>query len=321
MDANEEKRKRDRDRYGRMTDEEKQEKLKRRREVYQKNKKIKEKAPDPRAKRCAQEKQRYANKQPEQKKARIEQVTANRELRRSTPCKESIAMVNPAYVAPQQEAGVSTLNVRQRKHVTQGERQTLLHRRNEQFSAKQRKTGSESSQEDTSMMNSDNDRIEPLKQPEVMINGIYHPLPAINKDIDAPAQQFSSDDEHDIPSSACPTNEDVEAVEKSFCNDDDHGNDQVIFERDTSEDEYMFSGQEWEPEVEIEIKEDKESSKPDPYDDVYRNIPETTHMLKTQEDCKLCGAKKFQYETKGLCCKNGNIKLANPETTPELMRF
>jgi hypothetical protein len=126
------------------------------------------------------------------------------------------------------------------------------------------------------------------------------------------------------------------------------GNNEVIYEKDTSEDEYMFSGEgmlnttsnileslyyyftkllmlqiktEWEPELEIEIKEDNESNKPDPYDDVYRNIPKTTHMLKTEKDCTFCGAKKFQYETKGLCCKNGNIKLANPETTPELMRL
>jgi hypothetical protein len=55
--------------------------------------------------------------------------------------------------------------------VTPGERQKLLHRRNEEFSTKKRKTSSVSSEEDTSMMNSDTDGIEPLKQPEVMING------------------------------------------------------------------------------------------------------------------------------------------------------
>jgi hypothetical protein len=52
-----------------------------------------------------------------------------------------------------------------------GERQALLHRRNEEFSTKKRKTSSVSSQEDTPMMNSENDDIEPLKHPEVMING------------------------------------------------------------------------------------------------------------------------------------------------------
>ena len=41
--------------------------------------------------------------QPEQKTARIEQIIANREFRRNTPCKESIAMINPAYIATEEE--------------------------------------------------------------------------------------------------------------------------------------------------------------------------------------------------------------------------
>jgi hypothetical protein len=78
---------------------------------------------------------------------------------------------------------------------------------------------------------------------------------------------------------------------------------------------------EWEREEEIEIREDEDCNNHDPYDDVYRNIPKRTHMLKNVENCILCGAKKFQYETKGLCCKKGTIKLANTETPPELMRL
>jgi hypothetical protein len=69
-------------------------------------------------------------------------------------------MVNPTYVATQQKVGTSTLNARQRKPVTPGERQTLLRRRNEEFSIIQRKTTSQSSQD-----------MEKKKQPEVMING------------------------------------------------------------------------------------------------------------------------------------------------------
>jgi hypothetical protein len=60
---------------------------------------------------------------------------------------------------------------------------------------------------------------------------------------------------------------------------------------------------EWEREVEIEITEDEDCQNHDPYDEVYRNMPESTHMLKTEEDCKFCGAKKFQYESEGLCCR------------------
>jgi hypothetical protein len=160
-----------------MTEEEKQEKLKQRRETYKQNKIIKEAKeqanlePGQRTKKGAQKSQRYANMEPEQKKARIEQVKANKILKRNTPCKESIVMVNPAYIPTEQELGTATLNVKQKKPVTLGERQTLLHCRNEEFSAKQRKTSSGSSQENTFMMNKGNAGIEPLKQPQVMING------------------------------------------------------------------------------------------------------------------------------------------------------
>jgi hypothetical protein len=134
-----------------------QEKLKNHREAYQQKKR---KEPEQVTKRCAQDRQRYEKMQPEQKKARIDQITANRGLRRNTPCKQSIAMVNPAYVATQQKVGTSTLNARQTKPVTPGERQTLLRRRNEEFSIIQRKTTSQSSQD-----------METKKQHEVMING------------------------------------------------------------------------------------------------------------------------------------------------------
>ena len=45
--------------------------------------------------------------QPEQNKARIVQIAANRELKRNTPCKESVAMENPAYVGTEEEIGTS----------------------------------------------------------------------------------------------------------------------------------------------------------------------------------------------------------------------
>jgi hypothetical protein len=79
-------------------DEKKEEILKKQREAYQQNKTV----------RCAQKRQRYANMQPEQKKARIEKVAANKILKRNTPCKESIAMVNPAYIETEQEGRTST---------------------------------------------------------------------------------------------------------------------------------------------------------------------------------------------------------------------
>ena len=69
--------------------------------------------PTQKAKKCARKRQKYANMQPEQKKARIKQIAANRELKRNTPCKDSIAMVNPAYIATEEEFCKS---IRQRLH-------------------------------------------------------------------------------------------------------------------------------------------------------------------------------------------------------------
>jgi hypothetical protein len=48
---------------------------------------------------------------PEEKKARLQQIKANHEYRRNTPCKESIAMMNPAYIAMEEEVSTSTSNV------------------------------------------------------------------------------------------------------------------------------------------------------------------------------------------------------------------
>jgi hypothetical protein len=96
----------------------KEEMLKKRREAYQQKITME---PEQRTKRCAQDKQRYANMQPEKKKARLEQVAANKVLKRGMPCKESIAMRNPAYNTTEYEGRASTLNVRQKKGDTRRE--------------------------------------------------------------------------------------------------------------------------------------------------------------------------------------------------------
>ncbi|XP_072148353.1 uncharacterized protein [Setaria viridis] len=59
----------------------------------------------------------------------------------------------------------------------------------------------------------------------------------------------------------------------------------------------------------------------DPYDLVYSNIPDNTHKLKPVKNCKYCDAKKFHHEPEGLCCRKGQIKLANLETPHQLMRL
>uniref|UniRef100_K3Y1E1 ATP-dependent DNA helicase n=1 Tax=Setaria italica TaxID=4555 RepID=K3Y1E1_SETIT len=82
---------------------------------------------------------------------------------------------------------------------------------------------------------------------------------------------------------------------------------------------------EWE-DMEVEIKENEstvpeDSNINDPYDIVYSNIPDNTYMLKPIENCKYCDAKKFHHEPEGLCCRKGQIKLANLETPHQLMRL
>ncbi|KAM3210840.1 hypothetical protein ACQJBY_064632 [Aegilops geniculata] len=157
--------------------------------------------------------------QPKQKKARIEKIKANRELKRNTPSKDSIAMENPAYIATEQEVSTSAFTVKHGKHVTAGERQTLLHRHNEEFAARRMK----SSQEDRSMSENDNDDKELPEQPEVMINDIPPSImfPSI-KEADAPTQMAYNDDHSkaafwpDIPSSMCPTIKEVNARIQSF---------------------------------------------------------------------------------------------------------
>jgi len=100
MDANEKKRKRERDRYAHMSNEKKIERIKRNREEY-------------------------ANMQPEQKAARIKKITENKKFKRRAQTKYSIALENPAYTQPDMEVRTSTIDLNQRKHVTPGERQTL----------------------------------------------------------------------------------------------------------------------------------------------------------------------------------------------------
>ncbi|KAL6888323.1 hypothetical protein ACP4OV_009349 [Aristida adscensionis] len=60
---------------------------------------------------------------------------------------------------------------------------------------------------------------------------------------------------------------------------------------------------------------------PDPYDRIYQNIPDSTQMLVAQPDCKHCGAKRFQYEPKGFCCRSGKIKLVHTQPPLELRRL
>ena len=107
----------------------------------------------------------------EKKKARMEQIEAHRQSKRNTPSKDSIAMENPEYVVTEQEESTSTFTVKHRDHVAAGERQALLHRRNEEFTRRRKQAISVSSKEDESMTETCNENTQPLEQPQVMTYG------------------------------------------------------------------------------------------------------------------------------------------------------
>ncbi|XP_074277138.1 uncharacterized protein LOC141600788 [Silene latifolia] len=50
-------------------------------------------------------------------------------------------------------------------------------------------------------------------------------------------------------------------------------------------------------------------------------VPSEASKLKAPTYCAECGAKKFEYEAKGMCCCNGDIKLAFNEYPEELIRL
>ncbi|ONM06552.1 hypothetical protein ZEAMMB73_Zm00001d032987 [Zea mays] len=103
--------------------------------------------------------------------------------------------------------------------------------------------------------------------------------------------------------------------------DDDEG---VIFGEDNDENEgYLFADEYTNEDFEIDGTQDQSvvTDVPDPYDKVYSNIPEETHMLKHVPDCGYCTAKKFEYEPPGFCCRGGKVELAPLETPPQLRRL
>jgi hypothetical protein len=105
----------------------------------------------------------------------------------------------------------------------------------------------------------------------------------------------------------------------------------VVYEEDTEDDEDYVWVDHFElvkDSSSVETKEkvvgDEESSisdELDPYDYVYSNLPDDVHVLKPVDDCKKCGVKGFQYEMKGFYCRDGQVKLAEQETPPELIRL
>ena len=58
----------------------------------------------------------------------------------------------------------------------------------------------------------------------------------------------------------------------------------------------------------------------DPYDLIYHHLPDR-HILSNVPDCRYCGAKRFQYESPGFCCRKGKTHIHIPEVPAELKRL
>jgi hypothetical protein len=80
----------------------------------------------------------------------------------------------------------------------------------------------------------------------------------------------------------------------------------------------LFSKKISDEDIEIDGTQDESiaTDVSDPYDKVYNNIPEETHMLNPVPNCGYCTTKKFEYEPPRFCCRGGKVELALVETLP-----
>nr|KAJ0216741.1 hypothetical protein LSAT_V11C300144770 [Lactuca sativa] len=64
-----------------------------------------------------------------------------------------------------------------------------------------------------------------------------------------------------------------------------------------------------------------EISHMDPYSFVYNGIPKEHRVLKVQQPCVHCGAKRFQFEFPTFCCIDGKTKLSHSSIPEELLNL
>ncbi|PWZ15112.1 hypothetical protein Zm00014a_013038 [Zea mays] len=240
---------------------------------------------------------RLYNKTPRRKDANKECSRKRRALQGDTLNQESIAMEDPVYTPETKDVGsldMSTEPLRRRHHVLSGTRPATLGRRNQQFEDDIGRNVATVTEDTICDAMEGDDWTQPHPTAEIHTNGMV---------------EQGVDHTHTKP--------------KFISNgDDDEG---VIFEEDEDDDEndgYLFAGQYDETDEDIEIDGTQDESTatglPDPYDKVYSNVPEETHMLKSVPNCGYCTAKKFEYEPPGFCCHSGKVELAPLETPPEL---
>ncbi|ONM32547.1 hypothetical protein ZEAMMB73_Zm00001d041145 [Zea mays] len=239
-----------------------------------------------------------------------------------TPCDWVIPEIasNPFLPASTQTEDANSLHMstgplRRKQHVPRGERQAILARRNRQFEASISRNMATATDDTINDAGEGDDWTQPHMTTKINNNvqcrsQCHGPIVATNESASMTEQGSGVDHTQSKP--------------RVISNvDDDDG---VVFEDDADENEgYLFAGQYEDTDEDIEVDGSQDESTatdvPDPYDKVYSNIPEETHMLKTVPNYGYCTAKKFEYETPGFCCRGGKVELAPLETPPQLKRL
>ncbi|AQK39179.1 hypothetical protein ZEAMMB73_Zm00001d023344, partial [Zea mays] len=226
---------------------------------------------------------------------------------------------------------MSTEAIRRKHHVPRGERQAILARRNQQFQASIARNVTTLNGDTIGDANNNAQCSVPCQVATLPTNG----------------SEGITEQESEV--------EHTQEKPRVISNYDDDDDEAVIFGEDDDDDEgYIFAGQctyvnfyydydtkacinthvlvvvfqtllDEETDEDIEIDGTQGESTgidvPDPYDKVYSNLPEETHMLKPVPDCGYCTAKKFEYEPPGFCCRDGKVELAPLDTPPQLRRL
>ncbi|PWZ52035.1 1,4-dihydroxy-2-naphthoyl-CoA synthase, peroxisomal [Zea mays] len=253
--------------------------------------------------------ERYKNLTPVEREFRRERLRLYNRTPRRKEAKVIPEFVNAPFLpSPTQTEDVtspdmSTNTLKRKHHVPRGERQAILARRNQLFeSAISRKVGT--SIEDTSGDAVEGDDWTQRHTPKKITN---------NGDDDEGVIFKDDDDENEgyLFAAQC-TIFDYYYPSKAYVNIHVL---LIVFKKISDED----------TDEDIKIDDTQEESTAtyvsDPYDKVYSNIPEETHMLKLVPNCGYCTAKKFEYEPPGFCCRGGKVELAPVETPPQLKRL
>ncbi|KAL5664115.1 hypothetical protein ACJX0J_024223, partial [Zea mays] len=313
LDAKERKRKRDRERYAAMSVEQKNEKNRKRREARQRNKGHNV---IPNVSGGDQNEQlRLYNQTPRRKEGKLEYIRKRRALQASTLNQGSIAMEVPTYTS---EVVHSTADVSEPDSSSDNACDWVI--------PEYTSTPFMPASTQTEDVGSPDMSTEPLRRKHHVLPGERQAILArqnkkfeanIARNVATLTEDTISDvgqmDDSTQPGSTIEINNTVD--------DDDEG---VIFGEDNDENKgYLFADEDTNEDFEIDGTQDQSvvTDVPDPYDKVYSNIPEETHMLKHVPDCGYCTAKKFEYEPPGFCCRGGKVELAPLETPPLLRRL